>query len=160
MQRSGLPPRTALVQCYRKLKAQVLVGSVYIQFTGDLLGLFGHGVGPLEVLVTGGAAKPRLAKVDPAGEEEASWSRPDPTLQKGTNLPRLGETAHAGEQGVLLTEDSGRADLDHGRPQILILLYRPDVPSYNCGEKEQFDVSSVLDQTTPTAAHHAKHRNT
>lgn len=108
-------------------------GSVHRQLTGDLLRCLGHGVGPLEVLVAGSAAQPRLSEVDAAGEEEAPGTRLDAALQQGADLAAAAQAAVAGEQGVLLTEHPGGAHLDHGGLRVVVCCHRLDVASNDCG---------------------------
>lgn len=109
-------------------------GSVHRQLAGDLLRCLGHGVGPLEVLVAGSAAQPRLPKVDVAGEEEAPWTRLDATLQQRADLAAAAQAAVAGEQGVLLTEHPGGAHLDHGGLGVVVCCHRLNVASDDCGK--------------------------
>lgn len=99
------------------------LNSVDWQFAGYLLGCFGHGVGPLEVLVARSAAQPGLSEVDTTGEEEAAGPRSDAALQQGPDLTTAAQAAVAGEQGVLLTEHTGGADLDHRCPEVVILVH-------------------------------------
>lgn len=110
-------------------------GSVHGQLAGDLLRCLGHGVGPLEVLVAGSTAQPRLPEVDAAGEEEAPGTRFDATLQQGADLAVAAQTTVAGEQGVLLTEHPGGAHLDHSSLQVAVCSHRLDVASNDCGRK-------------------------
>lgn len=97
--------------------------SVYSQFAGYLLGLFGHVVGPLEVLVSGGAAQPGLPEVDPASEEEAARSWFDATLQQRPDLTLAGQAAVSSEESVLLAKHPGAADLDHCCSKVLVFLH-------------------------------------
>lgn len=99
------------------------LSSVHSQLTGYLLGLLGHSVGPLEVLVAGGTAQPGLPKVDATGEEEAARPRLDAALQQSPDLPLAGQPTVPSEQGVLLTEHPGGADLDHSGPEVLVFLH-------------------------------------
>lgn len=116
----------------------MFTGSVHRQLTGDLLRCLGHGVGPLEVLVAGSAAQPRLPKVDAAGEEEAPWTWLDATLQQGADLAAAAQATVAGEQGVLLTEHPGGAHLDHGGLRVVICRHCLDVASNDCGRKGNY----------------------
>lgn len=74
----------------------------------------------LEVLVSRGAAQPGFPEVDPAGEEKAAGTWFHAALQQSPNFALAGHATVAREQGVLLTEHSGGADLDHGRSKVLV----------------------------------------
>lgn len=124
------------IHSVRQTRCCSIVCSVYRQFAGYLLGCFGCGVHPLEVLVVRSAAQPGLPEVDPTREEEAAWPRFDAALQQSPDLAFAGQTTVAGEQGVLLTKNPGGADLDHRCPQVLVFLHGPDVPTYHCGSTQ------------------------
>lgn len=77
--------------------------------------------------------------MDPAGEEKAAGTGFNAALQQSPNFALGGHATVAGEQGVLLTEHSGGADLDHGRSKVLVLRHRSDVSSYHCGSTGNLD---------------------
>lgn len=51
--------------------------------------------------------------MDSTSEQETAGPRPDTTLQKCPDVAFAGEATVASEQGVLLTENPGGANLDH-----------------------------------------------